>query len=794
MQTATLLNTTGCYRGTSGYTSNDSPFMLGKTADYTMRGRVGFAPIERSWYIKSIKLYMNRTDGYAGKTLKVGTSLSSAWGAALDWSLNIYASKGTGAKAWDLTAYKDILQGYASGFYFHFTHGSGDSSYCEWTAGSGGSAPRLVVEYEEATLTVPGGEFTIGTQTAITVGTLGSGLTHKLSYAIGTASGALNGGAFIDAGATVNWTPDAALANQITTAMVGTVTLTLESYLDGVLSSTVTLSYPLNVPASCVPTIGSATFSVSNPAGDEIGIYVQGRSRSICTISASSVYGASIVEYRLTLGGKTYSSSSSPITTDVLSLAGALDATVAVVDSRGQTATLTQAGAITVNAYAAPMITAFSVTRALVNGTVSNDGTYIKFTLSCVFAPLANENTRAGSIKFKLAGGEYSVPVPLTDAMAALGATAYSFTLTGVLGDGAIGSGSYVIAATLTDLYTSTSGEAELASRTIYFDLHSSGEGLAIGKVAETASLFDVGLDSRFDGVVSLGESGKLGNANLANNAAWRAGTSGWLLSANVARDEAVTLNGGCSLKCNQTGLSSPAWYGAGLADASRAACAAGDVFSASVYVLVQDSTTFDSTLSLELQVFDASGTRVQTNSAVLTPASADDGKWLRMEVNGATITAANAETCNIRFYVRQNGVVWFACPKLEKGPIATEFVASVEGDVAFKGAVNFDVAPGFANCAAAREKLGIQMGTVSTTLPINSTKTGVVTFPKAYKTAPTVMLTMDYLGSAGTGTVIKLFVVGCTATTFTWYIASSGSSAVACNVWWVSFGEPVAE
>jgi len=620
MPTATLLNTTGCYRGTSAYSSNDSPFMLGKTADYTMRGRVGFAPLDKSWYIKSIKLYMNRTDGYAGKTLKVGTSLSSAWGAALDWSQNIYASKGTGAKAWDLTAYKDILQGYSDGFYFHFTHGSGDSSYCEWTAGSGSGAPRLVVEYEEATLTVPGGEFTIGAQAAITVGTAGSGLTHKLSYAIGTASGALNCGASIDAGGTVNWTPDAALANQITDAMVGSVTLTLESYLDSALSSTVTLSYPLNVPASYVPTIGSTVFAVSNPAGDEIGIYVQGRSRSVCTISASSVYGASIVEYRLTLGGKTYISSSSPITTDVLSLPGALTAGVTVVDSRGQTATLTQAAAVTVHAYAAPMITAFSVTRALADGTATNEGTHIKFTIACVFAPLANKNSRAGSIKFKLAGGEYSVPVPLTDAMAALGATAYSFTLTGVLGDGAIGSGSYVVSATLTDRYTTSSAEAELAGRTIYFDLHSSGEGVAIGKVAETPSLFDVGLASRFRGTVNF------------------------------------------------------------------------------------------------------------------------------------------------------------------------------EGAVGFGGAVNFDIAPGFADAAAAREKLGIQMGTVSTTLPVNATKTGVVTFPNAYATAPLVMLTMDYLGSAGTGTVIKLFVVGCTATTFTWYIASSGSSAVACNVWWVAFGEPVAE
>ena len=150
MPTITLLNSTGTKWGTSSYSNGASPFTLGKTTDYTCRGRVGFSPINPTWYIKSIKLYMNRTDGYAGKTLKVGTSLDSAWGAVLDWSQNIYASAGTGAKSWDLTAFKNILQAYGSTFHFHFLHGSGDSSYCEWTAGSGSSAPRLVVEYEEA--------------------------------------------------------------------------------------------------------------------------------------------------------------------------------------------------------------------------------------------------------------------------------------------------------------------------------------------------------------------------------------------------------------------------------------------------------------------------------------------------------------------------------------------------------------------------------------------------------------------------------------------------------------------
>jgi len=722
MPTATILNSTGTRWGTSSYSNSGSPFTLGKTTDYTCRGRFGFAALNPAWYIKSIKLYMNRTDTWAGRTLKVGTSLSSAWGAPLDWSVNIYASKGTGAKSWDLTAYKGILQAYGDAFYFHLMHGSGDSSYCEWTAGSGSGAPRLVVEYEEATLTVPGGEFTIGTASAITVGIAGSGLTHVLSYSIGTASGALNGGASITAGDTVNWTPDAALANQITDAMVGTVTMTLESYLDGVLSSTVTRTYPLNVPASYVPAIGSApSFAVGNPTGDEIGIYVQGRSWSVCTISASSVYGASIVEYRLTIGGKTYTSFSSPITTDVLTATGALGATVAVVDSRGQTATVTLTAAVTVYAYFAPRITSFSLARALADGTVSNEGTYIKFTLSCVFAPLANKNTRAGSIKFKVAGGTYSVAVSMTDAMTALGVV-YSFSLTGVLGGGFIGSGSYVVSATLADRYTTSSAEADLASRKIYFDLHSSGEGVAIGKVADTASLFDVGLDSRFDGVVSFGESGRVGSRNVLFNPYFLASAAGWTVGTNVARDLTRTLDGAVSIKSQQSGLAADSYRGPTLQAAYCANCAVGDAFAFSAYVYLEDSALFDRPIRVVAVVKNASSVDIQYGIAELVPTAAHNGKWTRL-AGRLTVTAANAAKIGFTMYPLRNGTAWFACPKLERNGMATEFVANVDGDVRFNGAV------GFAEVTKARNALGIYDGAVSFSVAESASANFAITY-----------------------------------------------------------------
>ena len=500
MPSVTIPTSTGPRWGDSSFNSSTASLKVGKSGTSTYYGYVGFPALNPTWTIKSITFRMNRTDSYSTKVLQFGSNTSNAWGSkgTQDWKADFSVASGTGTKSWSLTAYKDILQGYTGTWYLHVQHGSGSNSYCEFNGGTGSTSPRLVIEYEDSSVTVPGDQFTIGVQSSITVGNLNSGLTHKVSYAIGSASGVLSGGGFITAGSVVNWTPDAALAGQITDDMVGDVTLTLENYSGGIFQSSRTLTFPLNVPASFVPIISSAPLALQNPAGDTIGVYVQNRSWTKCTITAASVYGATIVEYRLTIGGVTYSSATNVITTGVLAQYGVLSGTVTVVDSRGQTATYTNAAAATVYQYFAPIITAFSVMRCTSGGVVSNTGTYIKYVLSVSFAPINNLNVRAGTLKFKLSSGSYGSSV----GMSAI--PTYSATVTGVIGAGAITSAGYVVSASLTDKYSTTTVEVDLSSSKIWFDLHSSGEGMAIGKPADTASLFDVGIPSRFGGAVSF--------------------------------------------------------------------------------------------------------------------------------------------------------------------------------------------------------------------------------------------------------------------------------------------------
>jgi hypothetical protein len=200
---------------------------VGKSGTATYYGYVGFPRIDPTWTITAIYFKLNRTDSYSSHVLQFGSSTSNSWSlkGTQDWKADFTISSGTGTKTYNLTAYKDILQGYTGTWYMHVQHGSGSNSYTEFTGGTGSSSPRLYIEYEDASVTVPGDQFTIGVQSTMTVGAAGS-LTYDLSYAIGTASGTLATG--VAGGSPVNWTPAATLANQITDGMVGDDTLDAE--------------------------------------------------------------------------------------------------------------------------------------------------------------------------------------------------------------------------------------------------------------------------------------------------------------------------------------------------------------------------------------------------------------------------------------------------------------------------------------------------------------------------------------------------------------------------------------
>ena len=508
MATATILCTQTSF-GVGGYGSSDETTVpVGKADGYTKNARVRFPALNPAWVIKSIKFQFRRNDGYATRVLRFGTNPSASFDSrnTLDWKKNFSVSDGYAFKTFDFTPYKSIIQGYGGNWYVHITHGSGDRSYCTFNGGSSSYRPRIVVEYEDASVVLPDDTFTIGEESTFTVGVADSGLTHKLYYSAGSASGQIVVDEVdeFDGGAEVAWTPPVGLAYEVTDTDVGTITITVETYEGTTLRSSVPFEFNLAVPADMVPAIDDATISLVNPSGDTVGEYVQGRSRAQATIEARSVYGAEVISYQMEINGVAYTSETSEVLSGILNTPGTKTITLTVTDTRGRTATETLTNAITVYPYTPPVVASLKLERALNDPpdyTPSNSGQYIKFTLGCVFSPINGKNSKTGSIRFRASDGEWSEAFSLNDGMDAWGST-YSFPLQGLLGDNDIGSGSYVVEVALTDRYNTVTQEAELSSRLIWIDRHGSGEGVAIGGEAAVPSVFDVYLPSRFRGSV----------------------------------------------------------------------------------------------------------------------------------------------------------------------------------------------------------------------------------------------------------------------------------------------------
>lgn len=176
------------------------------------------------------------------------------------------------------------------------------------------------------------------------------------------------------------------VANQITDAAKGSMTVTLYTYSDSGAtkqvgtadSDTFTVTVPDN--ASTKPTV-TLTLAPISPLGDRFSsLYIQGKSRvKATTFTGAGKYGASIASYRFTVLGKNYAS---PYQSDYLNTSGTITVTARVTDSRGYYTEVEKE--ITVIPYQEPDIlpasghTSIVCARCYADGTVAADGPYLK--------------------------------------------------------------------------------------------------------------------------------------------------------------------------------------------------------------------------------------------------------------------------------------------------------------------------------------------------------------------------------------------------------------------------------
>ena len=318
---------------------------------------------------------------------------------------------------------------------------------------------------------------TMGSAVNITLTPANSTFKHKLRYDFGSVSGSANGfsvGAEYTAqgNTTVTFTPPTSLGGQIPNTFSGTGKIVCYTYTSsGTHIGTTSVNITLNIP-SYTPTITGITLTGNNLLSSA---YVQGKSSVTVNANVATQYGAKIKSITTEIDGRSYTEL--PFTTNVLS-SGSKTAKITFVDTRDKSVTV-ESSAIQVYAYSLPNITEFSLAR-------QSDGTTVVATIKGSISAINNKNTK--TIKITLNG----VTNTITSSAYTINATT---TFTNVSTDQ-----TFTGKAVFTDSYTSVERIATLPTIAVTMDFYKDGNGIAMGKVAESGNLLDIAWNERVRG------------------------------------------------------------------------------------------------------------------------------------------------------------------------------------------------------------------------------------------------------------------------------------------------------
>ena len=345
--------------------------------------------------------------------------------------------------------------------------------------------------YNQALTTIPrattpsvnDSDVNLGESVTISTPRASSAFTHTLKYSFGGSTGTIASGVATSR----TWTIPLSLASKIPNATSGKLTIVCETYNGSTKIGSKSLVITVRVPASVVPTIGSVAVTDTNSTQyEKMGGVVKGKSKLSVVITASGAQGSTISSYSTKVGGKTYSGAS--FTVNSITSAGTLTFTVTVKDSRGRSATTTKN--INVVDYENPVITKFSVIRADSDGTPNDEGGSLLISYGFNISPVNNKNDKSFTISMKSADSDSFVTL-LTGNVYTADSTLIP---AGIISPDM----TYTIRLTISDYFRSLTHEVEAPTAFTLMDFHSSGKGIAFGKVAQKEGVIEMGLPVEF--------------------------------------------------------------------------------------------------------------------------------------------------------------------------------------------------------------------------------------------------------------------------------------------------------
>lgn len=294
-----------------------------------------------------------------------------------------------------------------------------------------------------------------------------SNFTHDISYSMYSANGTIATGA----GTSQNWTIPTALINNTPDNVNPVITINCITKNGSATIGSSQHTFNCKVPDSYVPTCSLSLDDVGT-VPSEWGIWLKSKSVIKGTIEADGSAGSTIKSYISTANENTYAVN--PFTTMELKKEGEHTVTSTVTDSRGRTAS--DSKDIEVVDYFPPTIVMCKVERCLVNGTLSEEGTYGKATMQFKIAPINNGTTNLNDKKIKINYGATEIEETATN---------YEDTVIfATLIEGIEGNATYNFIFTVKDSFEETPQTFTLPPAFVTQSLLAGGRGITYGQVA----------------------------------------------------------------------------------------------------------------------------------------------------------------------------------------------------------------------------------------------------------------------------------------------------------------------
>lgn len=356
---------------------------------------------------------------------------------------------------------------------------------------SGSGSATLNTIPRASSLTVPTINF--GDAGTLTISRASSSFTHTIKVDFGAYEKTV---ATKTTATSVSFTPPLTWANAIPNKTSGECVYTIQTYNGSTLIGTKTKTGTLKLlAADAKPTIsGIALTKVKGNAQDTFTEYVRTISEVKVTTNASGKYGATIKKYQVTIGSSEYAATSSNTLTSGLNTAGNRPITVTVTDSRGYTNS--SSTSVTVTDYDEPTITGFSAFRCDSGGTEADDGIQAKCTVKYNVSPINNKNGNTWTIRARKEGD--------TTWSNLLNGSGYSVNTSQITSAFFNVDYPYEIELSVSDTFKTVSKIIQIPTAFTLVDYHSTGKGIAFGKVATTQDLFDVNFPALFNKKVNF--------------------------------------------------------------------------------------------------------------------------------------------------------------------------------------------------------------------------------------------------------------------------------------------------